>query len=534
MGVGMNVQRRLIALHDLDCPWRPGDLAQRHGRIIRQGNLFPQVYIFPYITEGSFDGYMWQAIESKSKFISKALAGEVSARTVKDTDEMVLTAAEVKAIASGNPLVMEKIKLELELARLRQLQASWKDSRYQLAWQKKRTEEKITKITAEIPRLEALHAYAQQHPHDAFKAVLQSQIGADTSIVFDKRADAGSHLLSLIAQYQTAAELAKKSIAATLGRYRGFALRFATIFNTIEVRLIHPDTGSLLGVLTVKTDVGVWSSADTAIANLPSRITALEQERTDQIAQLATIATEEERLAVWDGQATYDQVEARLAEIDATFAAQEAAAQAAREAAQATAQTTTASAAGQETAEAASTTTPEVAPATTAAPNTPAQKVELSTELIEQVLALLSAEAAEGSTADDDVEIPTAFEALDWMRAWLATPATPITSSEESAEEAAASTAPTVETALAAAPIEEAQAAAVAEPAPEVSPVEAAVAVEAAAESVEAAAPAEPVAPAAPASATPTQTTLWGRPAPRRTQRQSKDAEANPGQLSFW
>ncbi|NTU85042.1 MAG: hypothetical protein HGA45_37710, partial [Chloroflexales bacterium] len=118
MSTGMNVQQRLIALHNLDCPWRPGDLEQRHGRILRQGNCWPQVYIFTYITEGSFDGYLFQLIESKARFIEQALAGEITARTIEDTSEVVLSAAEIKAIASGNPQIVRKVQLEAEVARL--------------------------------------------------------------------------------------------------------------------------------------------------------------------------------------------------------------------------------------------------------------------------------------------------------------------------------------------------------------------------------------------------------------------------------
>ncbi|GAB4426088.1 MAG: hypothetical protein OHK0015_06620 [Chloroflexi bacterium OHK40] len=106
MSVGMNVQQRLIALHNLDCPWRPGDLEQRHGRILRQGNQWPTCYIFSYLTEGSFDAYLYQLVESKARFIEQAMAGEITARTVEDTSDVVLSAAEIKAIASGNPQIV--------------------------------------------------------------------------------------------------------------------------------------------------------------------------------------------------------------------------------------------------------------------------------------------------------------------------------------------------------------------------------------------------------------------------------------------
>jgi len=132
MGTGMNVQQRLIALHNLDCPWRPGDLEQRHGRILRQGNCWPACYIFTYITEGSFDGYQFQLIERKARFIEQALAGEITARTVEDTSDVVLSAAEIKAIASGNPQIVRKVQLEAEVARLDRVRSVWLDTRRNL------------------------------------------------------------------------------------------------------------------------------------------------------------------------------------------------------------------------------------------------------------------------------------------------------------------------------------------------------------------------------------------------------------------
>jgi hypothetical protein len=123
MSVGMNVQQRLIALHNLDCPWRPGDLEQRHGRILRQGNIWPSCYIFTYLTEGSFDAFMFQGVERKARFIEQALAGEITARTVEDVSDVVLSAAEIKAIASGNPQIVRKVQLEAEVARMERVRA---------------------------------------------------------------------------------------------------------------------------------------------------------------------------------------------------------------------------------------------------------------------------------------------------------------------------------------------------------------------------------------------------------------------------
>lgn len=131
-GTGVNMQERLYALHHLDTPWRPSDVEQREGRILRQGNIHKEIHLCQYITEGSFDGYMWQTLESKSRFISQIMAGEVTARTAEDVDQLVMTAAQIKAIASGNPLILEKVAAEVELTRLERLYSVWRGNRRRL------------------------------------------------------------------------------------------------------------------------------------------------------------------------------------------------------------------------------------------------------------------------------------------------------------------------------------------------------------------------------------------------------------------
>jgi hypothetical protein len=121
LGTGVNVQRRLVALHYVDEPWKPAELEQREGRILRQGNIYPEVFIFHYVTERSFDGYMLQTLESKARFISQIMAGEVTARTAEDVGDMVLAIAQVKAIASGNPMVQKRIEIEVKLVKLDRL-----------------------------------------------------------------------------------------------------------------------------------------------------------------------------------------------------------------------------------------------------------------------------------------------------------------------------------------------------------------------------------------------------------------------------
>jgi len=132
MGTGTNVQERLIALHHLDAPWRPADVEQRDGRILRQGNTNPEVQIYRYVTEHSFDAYLWQTLETKAKFIAQVMTGESDLRRIEDIDGSALTYAEVKAIASGNPLVIEKASIDAEVARLTRLRGQHQQSQYNL------------------------------------------------------------------------------------------------------------------------------------------------------------------------------------------------------------------------------------------------------------------------------------------------------------------------------------------------------------------------------------------------------------------
>ena len=146
MGTGANVQERLIALHHLDAPWRPADVEQREGRILRQGNTNPEVQIYRYVTEQSFDAYLWQTLETKAKFIGQVMTGESDLRRIEDVDGTALTYAEVKAIASGNPLVIEKARIDAEVARLSRLHCEHQETHYKLR-------SRVRHLTDDLPRL---------------------------------------------------------------------------------------------------------------------------------------------------------------------------------------------------------------------------------------------------------------------------------------------------------------------------------------------------------------------------------------------
>src|SRR5712692_6463837 len=165
MGAGTNVQRRLRALYHLDAPWRPRDIEQREGRILRQGNLNPEIEIYRYVTEGSFDAYMWQTLETKARFIQQVMSGHTSVRTAEDLEGGALTYAEIKAIASGNPAVMEKVKVDTEVRKLDQLRAVHLNQQHSIRWQLRNLPEKIEDAREVI---EHLHAdIAMRDAHDA-------------------------------------------------------------------------------------------------------------------------------------------------------------------------------------------------------------------------------------------------------------------------------------------------------------------------------------------------------------------------------
>ena len=166
MGAGMNVQDRLIALHDLDCPWRPGDLEQRSGRIIRQGNRNKQVHIYRYVTEGTFDSYLWQTVENKQKFISQIMTSKSPVRSCEDVDETALSFAEIKALCAGNPLIKEKMDLDIEVSRLKVLKADHLSQQYRLEDNLlKYFPEHIQKAQEEISGLHTDIELVAAHPH---------------------------------------------------------------------------------------------------------------------------------------------------------------------------------------------------------------------------------------------------------------------------------------------------------------------------------------------------------------------------------
>lgn len=224
MGSGTNVQERLIALHHLDAPWRPADVEQREGRIQRQGNKNSTVQIYRYVTEGSFDAYMWQTLETKAKFIAQVMSGDMTIRRLEDLDSAALTYAEVKAIASGNPLVIEKAQVDAELIRLTRLRSAHAEEQYRIRSNLRRSHEDAEMFTIRLANLRQDLAIRQDTSGDKFIITLDGQETKNRGV-------AGELILRR-------AEKLKDRFGddVSIGRFAGFDLFLRPSFNnTVEV-----------------------------------------------------------------------------------------------------------------------------------------------------------------------------------------------------------------------------------------------------------------------------------------------------------
>lgn len=260
MGAGTNVQKRLIALHHLDIPWRPSDIAQREGRILRQGNDNPKVEIFRYVTENTFDSYMWQTIEAKQKFIGQIMTSKSPARSCEDVDETALSYAEVKALATGNPHIKEKMDLEVQVSKLKLLKSNYLSMRYSLEDRLlKKVPKDIRLIEENIAGCEADMALYAQHKVDGFAGMTVS----GTAYGKDEKKDAGVAIL--------AACMAKTSATESkIGTYMGFDLfiSYDSMSKVFKMRL----EGTLSYRIELGEDVyGNITRMDNALASIPAR-----------------------------------------------------------------------------------------------------------------------------------------------------------------------------------------------------------------------------------------------------------------------
>ena len=278
MGAGTNVQQRLIALHHLDCPWRPADLQQREGRIIRQGNENPEVDIYTYVTENTFDSYLYQMVENKQKFIGQIMTSKSPVRSAEDIDETALSYAEIKALCTGNPLIKERMDLDIDVQRLRLLKANFLSQKYAL-------EDKITKyLPQEIRQHEqSIAGYEADMAHlaentcpnaDGFSPMVVENKGYTT-----KKA-AGSAILE-------ACQAMTSPDPIPLGAYRGFAMvvRFDSISREYRVTLSH----AMSYTVSLGTDLyGNIARLDNALAGIEAQRDTAREELENAKQQLAT------------------------------------------------------------------------------------------------------------------------------------------------------------------------------------------------------------------------------------------------------
>ena len=281
MGAGTNVQDRLIALHDLDCPWRPSDLAQRLGRIVRQGNLNPEVEIFRYVTEGTFDAYLYQLVENKQKFIAQIMTSKAPVRVADDVDETALSYSEIKALATGNPLIIEKCNLDMEVGKLNMLKASYLSQKYALEdMVLKKYPETITRLTERIAGYEQDLQLATAHrkPQEGFAGItILEQLYADKEA-------AGKAILDVCTKMTG-------SDAVFLGQYRGFSLVLSYDGPSNEYRMTMK--GPLSHTAVLGADVfGNLTRMDNVIDGLSGKLEAVRAELADTQVQLENARTE--------------------------------------------------------------------------------------------------------------------------------------------------------------------------------------------------------------------------------------------------
>ena len=282
MGAGTNVQDRLIALHHLDVPWRPSDIEQQEGRILRQGNMNDKVKIIRYVTEGTFDSYSWQLIENKQKFIGQIMTSKSPVRSCEDIDEAALSYAEVKALATGNPYIKEKMDLDIQVSKLKLLKANHTSQRYRL-------EDNIAKhypmqITALKERLEGyrtdIQTYAAHKPVD--KDAFSMKIGNRT---YTDKKEAGAALIDMCRSAK------QPNMAVTIGEYQGFkmSVSFDSFFSKFTISL----KGSLSHEVEIGADpLGNLQRLSNALEGMTGKMTDVEQKLSNVEHQLETAKVE--------------------------------------------------------------------------------------------------------------------------------------------------------------------------------------------------------------------------------------------------
>ena len=282
MGAGTNVQDRLIAIHNLDCPWRPSDLEQRQGRIERQGNMFPEVEVYRYVTEQTFDAYLYQLVESKQKFISQIMTSKSPVRSAEDVDEVALSFAEVKMLATGDARFKEKMDLDIQVSKLRVLKQSYLSEHYDL-------EDRVLKYYPQT--IKEYEERIAGYENDAVLAEQHKPQGEDKfcpmtlkGVTYTEKADAGEMLLAICKEHPISAP-------TEIGSYRGF--RMEIYYDTVNAHYCM----NLCGKAKHKVDLGAdalgnLTRIENELSKLPVRLEAAKTKKAETIAQLETAKEE--------------------------------------------------------------------------------------------------------------------------------------------------------------------------------------------------------------------------------------------------
>jgi len=282
MGAGTNVQDRLIAIHNLDCPWRPSDLEQRQGRIERQGNMFPEVEVYRYVTEQTFDAYLYQLVESKQKFISQIMTSKSPVRSAEDVDEVALSFAEVKMLATGDARFKEKMDLDIQVSKLRVLKQSYLSEHYDL-------EDRVLKYYPQT--IKEYEERIAGYEYDAVLAEQHKPQGEDKfcpmtlkGVTYTEKADAGEMLLAICKDYPMSAP-------TEIGSYRGF--RMEIYYDTVNAHYCMNLCGKAKHKVDLGADaIGNLTRIENELSKLPARLEAVKTKKAETIAQLE-IAKEE-------------------------------------------------------------------------------------------------------------------------------------------------------------------------------------------------------------------------------------------------
>ena len=305
MGAGTNCQDRLIASHDVDCPWRPRDLTQRAGRIIRQGNMNKTVHIYRYVTESTFDSYLWQTVEAKQKFISQIMTSRTPLRSCEDVDETALSFAEIKALCAGDPRIKERMELDVEVSRLRIMKADYQSKKFRL-------EDNVTKrFPAEIKNTEAMIAgiqadmetlKAHPHPEDGFAGM---KINGRNYLEKDKAGEALTDAIASVSEMD----------AVEIGSYRGFAI--TALLNAFGDHNVNFKGAVSYSVELGDSATGNITRIDNALAKLPEHLKKYQSKLADLSQQLESAKTEAAK--PFAQEAELQRKSARLAELDAAL-----------------------------------------------------------------------------------------------------------------------------------------------------------------------------------------------------------------------